>query len=230
VALASVSECINCIVPTLSCLVRFSSLHIHISFHSLSLLSFQVFVRIHQFPSCNTTTHPQFVRPLANAMYYPQQSPGIAHKLSSTHPDPSPWARPTHPYGPPPPSPGYPLYTNGSMPHHMQSLHHHQNSISHYPSPPSNGVSVNVLGQTLGVGQGSPGSASSQIITPHWQQQLLKCEVRLHLLASLGSFHEPIFFLSADDSCLSVPSPSRSRQRHGLSHRNKVRNPHHKSQ
>ncbi|KAH9961326.1 Endonuclease/exonuclease/phosphatase [Russula dissimulans] len=60
----------------------------------------------------------------------------------------------------------------------MQSLHHHQNSISHYPSPPSNGgVAVNVLGQTLGVGQGSPGSTSSQIITPHWQQQLLKCEM-----------------------------------------------------
>ncbi|KAH9993969.1 Endonuclease/exonuclease/phosphatase [Russula vinacea] len=111
-------------------------------------------------------------------MYYPQQSPGIAHKLSSTHPDPSPWARPTHPFGPPPPSPGYPLYTNGNIPHHMQSLHHHQNSISHYPSPPSNGgVSVNVLGQSLSVGQGSPGSTSSQIITPHWQQQLLKCEM-----------------------------------------------------
>src|SRR6266702_908883 len=109
--------------------------------------------------------------PPANAMYYPQQSPGIAHKLSSTHPDPSPWARPTHPFGPPPPSPGYPLYTNGNIPHHMQSLHHHQNSISHYPSPPSNnGVAVNVLGQPIGVGQGSPGSASSQIITPHWQQ------------------------------------------------------------
>ncbi|KAI9442257.1 glucose-repressible alcohol dehydrogenase transcriptional effector [Lactarius indigo] len=60
----------------------------------------------------------------------------------------------------------------------MQSLHHHQNSISHYPSPPSNnGVAVNVLGQPIGVGQGSPGSASSQIITPHWQQQLLKCEM-----------------------------------------------------
>ena len=134
--------------------------------------------------SCISISHLQSVRPPANAMYYPQQSPGIAHKLSSTHPDPSPWARPTHPFGPPPPSPGYPLYTNGSMPHHMQSLHHHQNSISHYPSPPSNGgVTVNVLGQTLGVGQGSPGSASSQIITPHWQQQLLKCEVRRCLLA-----------------------------------------------
>ncbi|KAH7925627.1 hypothetical protein BV22DRAFT_1010832 [Leucogyrophana mollusca] len=27
------------------------------------------------------------------------------------------------------------------------------------------------------MGQGSPGSAASQIITPHWQQQLLKCEM-----------------------------------------------------
>lgn len=28
------------------------------------------------------------------------------------------------------------------------------------------------------VGQGSPSSAASQIITPQWQQQLLKYEVR----------------------------------------------------
>jgi hypothetical protein len=149
------------------CLVRFSH-----SFH-FTLISSPRFL------SESVNLHLQSVRPPANAMYYPQQSPGIAHKLSSTHPDPSPWARPTHPFGPPPPSPGYPLYTNGNIPHHMQSLHHHQNSISHYPSPPSNGgVSVNVLGQSLSVGQGSPGSTSSQIITPHWQQQLLKCEVR----------------------------------------------------
>jgi len=178
--------CINCILPTnincLSCLVRFSPLHI--SFYSYLCSHFR-FLSGSVIFILQSTTHLQSVRPPANAMYYPQQSPGIAHKLSSTHPDPSPWARPTHPYGPPPPSPGYPLYTNGTMPHHMQSLHHHQNSISHYPSPPSNGgVSVNVLGQTLGVGQGSPGSASSQIITPHWQQQLLKCEVRLYFLAS----------------------------------------------
>ena len=139
-----------------------------------------IFCLLPRFLSGSVDLYPvQSVRPPANAMYYPQQSPGIAHKLSSTHPDPSPWARPTHPFGPPPPSPGYPLYTNGNIPHHLQSIHHHQNSISHYPSPPSNGgVSVNVLGQTISVGQGSPGSASSQIITPHWQQQLLKCEVR----------------------------------------------------
>jgi hypothetical protein len=163
-------------------------------------------------------------------MYYPQQSPGIAHKLSSAHPDPSPWARPTHPFGPPPPSPGYPLYTNGNMPHHIQSLHHHQNSISHYPSPPSNGgVSVNVLGQTLGVGQGSPGSASSQIITPHWQQQLLKCEVRLCLLTRWSRFTKK-YVISSDDPCVSIPPSSRSCQRDGISHRNKVRYSHNKSQ
>ncbi|KAI0049872.1 hypothetical protein FA95DRAFT_1488266 [Auriscalpium vulgare] len=56
----------------------------------------------------------------------------------------------------------------------MPGLHHHQNSLSHYPSPPPNGI---VNGQHVGVGQGSPGSAASQIITPHWQQQLLKCEM-----------------------------------------------------
>lgn len=115
-----------------------------------------------------------------NAMYYPQQSPGIAHKLPSHH-DQSAWARP-HNFGPPPPSPGYPLYTNGNVPHmqhHLPSLqHHHQNSLTHYPSPPTNGnVNVNVHGQHVGMGQSPPGSTPNLLITPHWQQQLLKCEV-----------------------------------------------------
>lgn len=128
-------------------------------------------------------------------MYYPQsQSPAITHKLPNHH-EQSPWSRP-HPgvlgppgsqnVGPPPTSPGYALYTNGSMQHphahhpHALSGHHppmqhhqHQNSLSHYPSPP-NGHSMH----SQHIGQGSPGSAASQIITPQWQQQLLKCEVR----------------------------------------------------
>ncbi|KAH9944716.1 Endonuclease/exonuclease/phosphatase [Amylocystis lapponica] len=130
-------------------------------------------------------------------MYYPQQSPGIAHKLPThqQHPvhDQSPWSRaPHHPVlGPPnhaqqPTSPAYPLFTNGAMtamqhPHHphmpgpLTHHHHHQNSLSHnhYPSPPnSNGLQHGVLGQN-----GSPGSVPTQILTPHWQQQLLKCEM-----------------------------------------------------
>jgi CCR4-NOT transcription complex subunit 6 len=130
-------------------------------------------------------------------MYYPQsQSPAIAHKLPSHH-DQSPWTRPhqvigppgSQNVGPPPGSPGYAIYTNGSMQqhphahhphlsgHHPPMQHHqHQNSLSHYPSPP-NGHLHSQHG-----GQGSPGSTSSQIITPHWQQQLLKCEVRHRFL------------------------------------------------
>src|ERR1700722_12150724 len=128
-------------------------------------------------------------------MYYPQQSPGIAQKLP-THHDPSPWSRSHHPVlGPPgtqpgpPPSPGYPLYTNGThnpmqqhpahLPHpltgHPPQMphHHHHTSISHFSSPP-NGQSH----QQHGASQASPGNASTQLMAPHWQQQLLKCEVR----------------------------------------------------
>ncbi|KAI0775852.1 hypothetical protein BD413DRAFT_286678 [Trametes elegans] len=131
-------------------------------------------------------------------MYYPQQSPGIAHKLPThQHPgqvhDQSPWAR--HPgYGPangaqPPTSPAYPLFAhaNGTMTaiqHHPHqhipgplAHHHHQNSLSHahFPSPPNgNGLQGphGALGQN-----GSPGHISTQMMAPHWQQQLLKCEV-----------------------------------------------------
>jgi CCR4-NOT transcription complex subunit 6 len=132
-------------------------------------------------------------------MYYPQQSPGI--KLAGHH-DQNPWSRQhlstalvppgsQSAVGPPPPSPGYALYTNGStapLQHHpahhphpltvhppLQHHHHHQNSLSHYPSPP-NGHSH----QQHHFSTGSPTSVSTQIISPHWQQQLLKCEVRPH--------------------------------------------------
>ncbi|KAG5639024.1 hypothetical protein H0H81_007637 [Sphagnurus paluster] len=50
--------------------------------------------------------------------------------------------------------------------------HHPQNSLSHYPSPP-NGHSI----QQHVLSQGSPASVGGQIISPHWQQQLLKCEM-----------------------------------------------------
>jgi CCR4-NOT transcription complex subunit 6 len=129
---------------------------------------------------------------------YPQQSPGIAHKLPNHH-DQSPWTRSHHPVlgppgsqppnvGPPPPSPGYAIYTNGNvnpMQHHpahhphpltahppMQHHHHHQNSLTRYPTPP-NGHSL----QQHVLTSGSPANGAGQIITPHWQQQLLKCEV-----------------------------------------------------
>ncbi|KAG6874504.1 hypothetical protein C0995_010414 [Termitomyces sp. Mi166 len=125
-------------------------------------------------------------------MYYPQQSPGIAHKLANHH-DQSSWPRPHHQVlgppgpqptvGPPPPSQGYAIYTNGNVnpmqhhPHHPHPAmpiqhHHHQNSLSHYPSPP-NGHSL----QQHVLSQGSPASVAGQIISPHWQQQLLKCEM-----------------------------------------------------
>jgi CCR4-NOT transcription complex subunit 6 len=155
-------------------------------------------------------------------MYYPQQSPGgIAHKLPNHH-DQSPWGR-SHPVlgppgtqpsvGPPPTSPGYAIYTNGNVNaiqhhpgHHPHPLtghptlqhHHHQNSLSHYPSPP-NGHTI----QPHAISQGSPVGSSSQIITPHWQQQLLKCEVRV----SLSFITVRVLRSFTDDSCISLTSP-----------------------
>ncbi|KAI0666026.1 hypothetical protein C8Q78DRAFT_1062658 [Trametes maxima] len=139
-------------------------------------------------------------------MYYPQQSPGIAHKLPThQHPgqvhDQSPWGR--HPgYGPangaqPPTSPAYPLFAhaNGTMtamqhhPHQPMhgalTHHHHHNSLTHpqFSSPPNgNGLQGphGALGQA-----GSPGPISTQMMTAHWQQQLLKCEVRHDMSYSL---------------------------------------------
>ncbi|KAF8624630.1 hypothetical protein AX15_005784 [Amanita polypyramis BW_CC] len=154
-------------------------------------------------------------------MYYPQQSPGITHKLANHH-DQNPWPRQhlasglvpatQSAIGPPPPSPGYALYTNGSVAalhhhsaHHPHPLtvhpplqHHHQNSLSHYPSPP-NGHSH----QQHHLSAASPSSVGNQIISSHWQQQLLKCEMvrssrsphhraRASAMASRGVFKSAI--------------------------------------
>ena len=121
-------------------------------------------------------------------MYYPQQSPGMAHKLPNHH-EQTPWSRSHHPVlgppGPLPASPGYAVYTNGSVNpiqhhpgHHPHPLtgnppiphHHHHNSLSRYPSPPNGHTHPQHV-------QASPSSAANQLLTPHWQQQLLKCEV-----------------------------------------------------
>lgn len=143
-----------------------------------------------------------------DAMYYPQQSPGIAQKMP-THQHPgqihdSPWSRAGHHpvLGPPnhaqqPTSPAYSLFphANGAMnpmqhhPHpHMSGPlghHHHQNSLTHahYQSPPNgNGL------QSGMVQNGSPGSGVvTQIITPHWQNQLLKCEVSVPNFVGVGA-------------------------------------------
>ncbi|KAI0823381.1 hypothetical protein BC628DRAFT_530663 [Trametes gibbosa] len=138
-------------------------------------------------------------------MYYPQQSPGIVHKLPThQHPsqlhDQTPWGRHAG-YGPangvgaqPPTSPAYPLFTHGNgtmtaMQHHPHqhipgplAHHHHQNSLTHahFSSPP-NGNAMQGPHGTLGQA-GSPGAIQTQMITPHWQQQLLKCEVCLDLI------------------------------------------------
>lgn len=66
----------------------------------------------------------------------------------------------------------------------------------------------------VSIAQASPGSTSSQIITPHWQQQLLKCDVRITSapLVSLPSFVvnilDKIILLTElkDNGLLSVPS------------------------
>lgn len=145
-------------------------------------------------------------------MYYSQHSPGINPKLGNIH-DQSPWTRSHHsilvpgsqnPVGPPPLSPGYALYSNGSVNslqhpqgHHPLALpslqHHHHNSLSHYPSPP-NGTSHQQHPYT----QASPAGVNGQIMSQHWQQQLLKCEV------SCRSFHSLFVF-----SLLFIFSPNR---------------------
>ena len=129
---------------------------------------------------------------LANAMYYPQQSPGIPHKLANHH-DNNPWRLPMivqqpgqqSAVGPPPPSPGYALYTNGALQHHpghhLQHppplQHHHQSSMSHYPSPPNQHTHQ----QHILAAQGSPASATP-VVSAHWQNQLIKCEVSRHFI------------------------------------------------
>lgn len=135
-----------------------------------------------------------------DAMYYPSQSPGVGHKLQSHH-EQNPWARshygpPTGQpsVGPPPTSPGYALYTNPAVPHMQHhpgthphalshtTMHHQQNSLSHYSSPQN--------GHTLAahMNTASPGAQQAEMMTTHWQQQLLKCEVsRYQFLATCAS-------------------------------------------
>ena len=157
-------------------------------------------------------------------MYYAQQSPGIAHKLAQ-HPgqihDQTPWSRNAHhsvlgppSHAQPPGSAGYPLFTNGGMtalPHHPHphlpgpmSHHHHQNSLSHshthYQSPPNgNGIPGAHAGL---VPNGSPANGVTQIMTPHWQNQLMKCEVRGKAILR-GFFPHP----SPDDPGVQVSAP-----------------------
>lgn len=155
-------------------------------------------------------------------MFYPQQPTTVPHKHSGHH-DQSPWSRTHHPVlGPPgsqtigpPPSPGYALYTNGSvnpMQHHPghphtlshPTMHQHQNSLSHYPSPPNS----HTLPQMT---HSSPGSAPSQIITPQWQQQLLKCDVRLFLCSTSYVVPDLIRHFSKDDQIITLTPSSSSR-------------------
>jgi hypothetical protein len=176
-------------------------------------------------------------------MYYSQQSPGIAHKL----PDQSPWSRTPHPVlgppgpsaniGLPPQSPGYPLFTNGNV-NHLHSLptphphipiqahHHHQNSLSHMPSPPHQQNQ-----HPIGPQNDSPGSitGAQPIMTQHWQNQLLKCEVRdRDSIPSDQILTSP--FVVVDDSPVSFPTPPCSRQCYGFTDGSKVCNSDHESQ
>lgn len=53
-----------------------------------------------------------------------------------------------------------------------QHHHHHQNSLTHtYPSPPPNHIHAHYM-------QGSPANGNPAVMTQHWQQQLLKYDVR----------------------------------------------------
>ena len=176
-------------------------------------------------------------------MYYSQPSPGIAHKL----PDQSSWSRTHHPVlgppgpnaniGIPPHSPGYPLFTNGNVnhPHSLptphphipiQAHHHHQNSLSHMPSPPHQQNQ-----HPMGPQNDSPGSITSaqSIMTQHWQNQLLKCEVcNQHDLYSYRILTDrPI---TVDDSPISFPTPPCSCKRHGFTDDSKICDSDHKPQ
>jgi len=171
-------------------------------------------------------------------MYYPQQSPSISHKLANHH-DSNPWRLPIliqqpgqqSAVGPPPPSPGYPLYTNGALQHHPAHhplqhpplQHHHQNSLSHYPSPPN----VHNHQQHLLAAQGSP-AAPAAVVSPHWQQQLLKCEVSFFHLYHLNGM--PHRVLCLDGTSIALTAPSSSHQRDGLADGNQLRYPHYEPQ
>ncbi|KAH8119438.1 glucose-repressible alcohol dehydrogenase transcriptional effector [Phellopilus nigrolimitatus] len=143
-------------------------------------------------------------------MYFnppPQTSPAITHKLQNHH---DAWGRPhQHQHHPvltaagngvvaPPPS-GYTLYTNGALQHHphphalpthpplqhQHTQHHHQNSLSlpSFSSPPNG---HNPQQHALGVAQASPPGTIGQIMSQHWQQQLLKYDM---IRASRSPFH-----------------------------------------
>ena len=129
-------------------------------------------------------------------MYYnappPANSPGLQHKLSSSH-DQSIWSRAHHPVlpnptstpnqPPGPQSPGYSVYVNGTPGlHHPAQLahppphphHQHHNSlhqIFHPPTPPSQNT------QQVQMRQSSPTSSAQIVGNPHWQSQMIKAEV-----------------------------------------------------
>jgi hypothetical protein len=176
-------------------------------------------------------------------MYYSQPSPGIAHKL----PDQSSWPRTHHPVlgppgpnaniGIPPQSPGYPLFTNGNVNHlhniptphphiPIQAHHHHQNSLSHMPSPPHQQNQ-----HPMGPQNDSPGSitGAQPIMTQHWQNQLLKCEVcdQDYIYSYQIPMHHSV---PVDDSSISFSAPPCSRKCHGFTDDSKICDSDHKPQ
>jgi hypothetical protein len=101
------------------------------------------------------------------AMYYNAPSPAIPIKLGQQH---DPWNSRQLNGSVQPTSPGYAVYTNGI--HSHQQPHH-----AHSMSIPSVYSQADQLGSyRTSSPNGTPGS---QVIgSPHWQQQLLKAEVR----------------------------------------------------
>jgi hypothetical protein len=134
-------------------------------------------------------------------MYYPSQSPGLKMQGQYDH-----WPRgqggaqggllPASPYGGMYASPAMHLH-QGAHPlgTHPGALAHH---AQHYASPPPGHVPH----------QPSPGTGPTETITPHWQQQLMKCEVRIvvHQINqwSILSMLIPIGIASG-----TLPAPSR---------------------
>jgi hypothetical protein len=106
-------------------------------------------------------------------MYYPSQSPGL--KLAHEHtPWPRPYGAPTPGNGPPPQSPGFALYAPGVHLTHpgahafagAPGLSHA--GLAHYTSPQNGHVQH----------AASPGAGATEMPPPHWQSQLMKCDVR----------------------------------------------------
>jgi CCR4-NOT transcription complex subunit 6 len=108
------------------------------------------------------------------AMYYNTPAPTIPVKLGQH----DPWQRQLN--GPQPPSPAYPVYTNGIHNHHHPQppqQHGHQHSLS-IPTTFASQQDNLVLRPATPGAAAAAAAAQQALGSPHWQQQMMKAEVR----------------------------------------------------